>query len=569
MRNYHHCRRAPGDRASSSGRSDAEAAAHDAAARQTAERTLDDTNHGQDEAKTPRKINKPKSKRPAPAMADKPTPKKKKSTQIGDFKLLKRLGKGGMGEVFLAHQVSLDRKVAFKTLSKQLASKKSFIERFYREARSMAKLDHPHVVRGYAVGEADGIHYVAMEFIDGRSLHDWMKKLARIEIGDAVHVAIRCAEALEHAHELNIIHRDIKPDNVLVTKSGIVKVADLGLAKALDDDMSMTQSGTGLGTPYYMPPEQARNAKYVDGRSDIYALGCMLYYCVTGAHPFEGDSTLEIITAKERGIFKSARRVNPAVPERLDLIIDKALAKDPSHRYQTCTDLINDLDSLQMDVETLSFAEEAVVSPSTSRSARHTPRARRSSAPSSQPSPTPSPGAATPKPRERRRPVKPSSSSSMRPVTSGSPKSTSGEWWYVQYRDSQGKKIVSKLRTAQVQQQLKAGNISTRAKGKTSADAAYAPLASFPQFLEIVEQKLIKKRAAQKQEQFNHLYDRIDREERWYRRWRGLRRFRDSLLGGAGLIVYLAIIAAVIAALWFAFPYALAYLRETFPNLFL
>ena len=425
----------------------------------------------------------------------------------------------------------------------------------------MAKLDHPHVVRGYAVGEAGGIHYVAMEFIDGKSLHDWMKEIGRLRIGDSVHIALRCAEALEHAHALNIIHRDIKPDNVLITKAGVVKVADLGLAKVLDDDMSMTQSGTGLGTPYYMPPEQARNAKYVDGRSDIYALGCMLYYCVTGAHPFEGDSTLEIITAKERGIFKSARRVNPEVPERLDLIIDKALAKDPNHRYQTCTEMIKDLDSLQMDVEMLSFADEGAATPS---AARQSSRARRTPTPSASET---RPAVSEPPPAQKRRSTpRPTSSATHRAVKTGISKAEPGDWWYIQYRDSQGKKIVSKLRTAQVQQQLKAGNISTRAKGKTSSDAAYAPLASFPEFLEIVERKLVEKRAERKQEQFHKLYDRIDREERWYRRLRGVRRFRDNVMGGAGLLVYLGIIAAVLFMVYLVGSAALQYFNVAVPE---
>ncbi len=429
-------------------------------------------------------------------------------------------------------------------MTKQLAAKKSFIERFYREARSMAKLDHPNVVRGYAVGEAEGMHYVAMEFIDGRSLHDWMKQIAPLEIGDAVHIALRCAEALEHAHELNIIHRDIKPDNVLITKSGIVKVADLGLAKALDDDLSMTQSGTGLGTPYYMPPEQARNAKYVDGRSDIYALGGMLYYCVTGAHPFEGDSTLEIIQAKERGIFKSARRMNAAIPQRLDLIIDKTLAKDPRHRYQNCTELIQDLDSLQMDVEYLSFIDETGTSPSVARSARQSTRTRRTPTPSQNPSVTPA------RPRKSSTTDKRRVSSKARPSASDSKKVEKAEWWYVQYRNSQGKKVVSKLRTAQVQKQIKVGNISTRAKVKNHADAQYAPLAAFPEFLKIVEHKLVEKRAVRKQEQFNDLYNKIDRQERSRHRWRWLRNFLESVQSGAGFFVYLTVVAVVVVMLW-------------------
>jgi len=231
-----------------------------------------------------------------------PKPAPKKVTQIGDFRLRKKLGQGGMGEVFLATQVSLDRDVALKVLSKELAKRPGFVERFLREARSMAKIDHPNAVRVYAAEAHRGLHFVAIEYVDGRSMQDWMNELGRLSVGDALHVVLRCADALKHAHELNLIHRDIKPDNILVTKKGVVKLSDFGLAKALDEeDMSLTQSGTGLGTPLYMAPEQARNAKTVDHRADIYALGVTLYYFLTGKHPFAGDTVVELIQNKERG----------------------------------------------------------------------------------------------------------------------------------------------------------------------------------------------------------------------------------------------------------------------------
>ncbi|MEZ6045446.1 MAG: protein kinase [Planctomycetaceae bacterium] len=255
----------------------------------------------------------PPQQTPAPG---KPTPAQskqqpasssgKKATQLGDFRLKKRLGKGGMGEVFLAQQVSLDRPVAIKTLSKELATKPDFVERFLREARSMARLHHPNVVQVYAADSSKGINFVAIEYIDGCSMQNWMDQLKRLSVGDALHVVLVCAQALKQAHDLNMIHRDIKPDNILITSKGIVKVADFGLAKAIDEDVSMTQSGTGLGTPLYMAPEQARNAKHVDLRTDIYALGCTLYYFLTGELPFKGKDTLELILAKRKGTFKSA-----------------------------------------------------------------------------------------------------------------------------------------------------------------------------------------------------------------------------------------------------------------------
>ena len=264
-----------------------------------------------------------------------------------------------MGTVFLATQMSLERKVALKTLSPEFAKKPDFVKRFIREARSMARLQHPNVVQVYAADTASGVNYAAIEYIDGRSMQGWMNELKQLNVGDALHVTLVCADALKHAHDQNMIHRDIKPDNILVTAKGVVKVADFGLAKAVDDDVSMTQSGTGLGTPLYMAPEQARNAKHVDKRTDIYALGSTLYYFLTGKLPFTGENTLELIVAKEKGTFTHARKHNPQIPERLDLMIDKMLMKDPNHRYPDCAEIIRDLGQLGLANPALSFIESA------------------------------------------------------------------------------------------------------------------------------------------------------------------------------------------------------------------
>ena len=223
----------------------------------------------------------------------------------------------------------------------------------------MARLQHPNVVQVYAADSLSGVNFAAIEFIDGQSMQNWMNELKQLSVGDALHVILVCADALKHAHDQNMIHRDIKPDNILVTSKGVVKVADFGLAKALDEDVSMTQSGTGLGTPLYMAPEQARNAKHVDKRSDIYALGSTLYYFVTGKLPFTGENTLELIVAKEKGTYTSARKLNPKVSERLDLIIGKMLLKDPKDRYGDCGDIIKDLGNLGLANPALTFIESA------------------------------------------------------------------------------------------------------------------------------------------------------------------------------------------------------------------
>jgi len=268
------------------------------------------------------------------ADAGAPPQKEAKATVLGDYRLAKKLGQGGMGSVFKAHQVSLDREVAVKVLAKELSDKPAFVQRFLREARVMARLDHPNILRCFDVGTAKGYHYLAMEFVDGGSVEGFLKKIGRFSLGDSLHIVLTTAAALQHAHEKGLIHRDIKPDNILITNKGVIKVADLGLAKASDDDLGLTKTGTGVGTPYYMAPEQARDAKHVDGRVDIYALGVMTYVFLTGEMPFRGETLVEVIEAKEKGKYASVRKFNIEVPEKLDLVIGKMLASKPDHRYR-------------------------------------------------------------------------------------------------------------------------------------------------------------------------------------------------------------------------------------------
>ena len=180
-------------------------------------------------------------------------------------------------------------------------------------------------------------------------------------------------------HGLNMVHRDVKPDNILVTKKGVVKLADLGMVKTHDEDMSLTQTGHAVGTPWYMPLEQARNAKEIDGRSDIYALGCTLYAFLTGSPPFVGRTIVDVIKAKELGTFPPARQVNSDVPERLDLILAKMTAKLPNYRYQSCDEVTKDLESLGLASETLSFLNEKPVDVEISPKSSRPPSVRRAS----------------------------------------------------------------------------------------------------------------------------------------------------------------------------------------------
>jgi serine/threonine protein kinase len=170
-------------------------------------------------------------------------PKKKKVVRLGDFQLKKKLGQGGMGEVYLATQISLDRKVALKVLSKELAKKPGFVERFVREARAMARIDHPNAVKVYAAEADKGLNFVAIEFIDGQSMQDVMDSSQQLSVGDAINVVLSCADALAHAHEMNLIHRDIKPDNILVTKKGVVKVGKSARRRRHVDDAKRHRPG--------------------------------------------------------------------------------------------------------------------------------------------------------------------------------------------------------------------------------------------------------------------------------------------------------------------------------------
>lgn len=454
----------------------------------------------------------------------------KKVTQLGDFKLMKKLGQGGMGEVYLANQVSLDRKVALKVLSKELAKRKDFVDRFIREARSMAKVDHPNVVQIYAAQEDKGLNFVAIEFIDGKSMQDWMDELGKLSIGDSLHTVLMCAHALKSAHDMTLIHRDIKPDNILVTKKGAVKVADFGLAKAADEDVSMTQSGTGLGTPLYMPPEQARNAKNVDLRTDIYALGVTLYYFMTGELPYTGDNMLELITVKEKGKYAPAKSLNASIPEKLDLILDKMIAQNPDHRYKTCDELIAALEALGLANSALSFIEGAE---STLVASQASPASTKQQAKPSQPSGVPL-------------------SSADDAERASLSKSGIEEKWFIKHTNVKGKLTISRMTSEQILQGLRGELIDLKAQAKGSMNAQFMPLASFPEFESIMKKRLVKAQTEGRSDYMRDMYKKIDKQERGRKRWKWLIRKGEGFMGLVGLIFYLVVICAVVFGLYYA-----------------
>jgi serine/threonine-protein kinase len=273
---------------------------------------------------------------------------------IAGSRLLRQLGSGGMGVVYRALHLASNRELALKLLSKHRASNPDFVNRFHREARLMTGLTHRHIIRCYGAGTSRGWHFLAMEYAGGGNLKTWLDRLGRLPIGDAVHIALCCSDGLAYAHKRNLVHRDIKPENILLTTGGLTKVADLGLAKAVDD-VSMTQTGMGIGTPAYVSPEQAHDAKHVDARSDIYSLGCMFYHLLAGRPPFTGSSVIEVLLAKKEGKFPPIRSFVPTAPLALEAILVRMLAWNADHRYPNCAAVFMDLKKLKLTNSSLSF----------------------------------------------------------------------------------------------------------------------------------------------------------------------------------------------------------------------
>ena len=281
---------------------------------------------------------------------------------VGGYRLLRRVGEGGMSTVYLSYDVPNRRAVAVKLLADHLAGQQEFVNRFYREARLSRQLNHPNLVHGLAAGYDQDArsHYLVMEFVDGPSAHSAMTRLGRVPAGVAVRVGIDIARALQFLHARNYVHRDVKPDNILFHPDGSAKLADLGLTKRLNDDTHLTAVHQGVGTSYYMPYEQAMNAALVDGRSDIFALGASLYHVLTGQVPFPGATHEEIIRGKENEEFRPARELNPDVPPALDAILATTLARDPRDRFQGAADLAAALEATGLAVRIPSFAPTGV-----------------------------------------------------------------------------------------------------------------------------------------------------------------------------------------------------------------
>ena len=263
----------------------------------------------------------------------------------GRYELHRRLGRGGMAEVYLARDQMLDRAVAVKVLFPALATDPGFVERFRREAQSAAGLNHPNIVGVYDWGEANGTYFIVMEYVEGESLAEMIQAEGRLNPDRAAEIASDIAAALGFAHRNGgVIHRDVKPGNVLLTREGAVKVADFGIARAISDqsDQNLTKTGSVMGTATYFSPEQARGAN-VDPRSDVYSLGCVIYEMLTGRPPFQGENAVAIAYKHVQEAPVSPRLVDPAIPDTLEAITLKCLAKNPANRYPSAQDLRADL----------------------------------------------------------------------------------------------------------------------------------------------------------------------------------------------------------------------------------
>lgn len=277
--------------------------------------------------------------------------------RIGRYRILRLLGQGGMGAVYLGFDGKENRQVAIKVLAKEQAPNQNSLRRFHLEGQHGAMLIHPNIVRSLDAGrDADtDLHYIVLEYVDGPTAHELLDRAGKLPVGDAVHIILDIARAVEHAHKNRIIHRDIKPGNILVASSGLAKLTDMGLAKRQGDSANLTHVSQGIGTPYYMPYEQAINAKNADERSDIYALGATLFHLVTGVVPFNGESSVEVVEKKDHGVYPPAGSLNPEVPDLLDGIIARTLARNPADRYQTVSELIVDLERSGLSAPLPSF----------------------------------------------------------------------------------------------------------------------------------------------------------------------------------------------------------------------
>jgi len=274
---------------------------------------------------------------------------------LGDFQVERLLGRGGMGEVYLATQLSLNRPVALKVLRADFSSNQKYLDRLKLEATAVARLNHQSIVHVYTLGCVDHTNFIAMEFVQGTNLRDYILKKGALELPLALSIMRQTAAAIGTAGEAGLVHRDIKPENILLTRKGRVKVADFGLCRNLEANMGITQPGVTMGTPLYMSPEQAQGHA-LDHRSDLYSLGVTCYHMLTGEPPYRAENALALALKHVRETPRSMLVFRPELPVELDNLVLKLMAKDPADRYQSAAEMLTDLGKIRETLQAGSTA---------------------------------------------------------------------------------------------------------------------------------------------------------------------------------------------------------------------
>ncbi len=290
-----------------------------------------------------------------PADADEEKLRKGSAKTLGRYRLEKKVGEGGMGAVYRAVDDALGRVVALKILPRDKARNEMLVRRFKAEARAAANLKHENIVGVYDSGEADGYLYIAMEFVDGIDVQNLLMRKGVLSPKRSLDIIRQVTLALEHAFEQNIVHRDIKPSNLMIMRDGSIKLADMGLARSMDDGDSagITRAGTTVGTVDYMSPEQARDSRSADSRSDIYSLGASWYYMLTGKPPFPIGDMVNRITAHATEPRPNPQTINPEIPDAISQIIERMMAIEPGGRFQTPTALLQELDTANLKAKAI------------------------------------------------------------------------------------------------------------------------------------------------------------------------------------------------------------------------
>jgi len=268
--------------------------------------------------------------------------------QIPGYQILGKLGAGAMAIVYKARQLSLNRIVAIKVLPKRFSENPEYVGRFYKEGQAAGKLNHPNIVQAVDVGEAGGYHYFVMEYVEGKTLYDDLSAGKVFSEQDALDVIIQVAEALRHAHSVGLIHRDVKPKNIMINKDGVVKLADMGLARETTDiEAAKTERGKAYGTPYYISPEQIRGEMDIDGRADIYGLGATFYHLVTGRVPYMADDPVEVMRKHLKNELIPPDHINTTLSAGVSEVIEVMMAKNKADRYSNVDELLVDLKAVR------------------------------------------------------------------------------------------------------------------------------------------------------------------------------------------------------------------------------